>query len=83
MARRSTRVVILLVALTAGAFAFVRTRALFQGGTHPGADYFCYELRQGWVCTYAEQECRLRQANEAPPDVQRGCTAHDDDVLTP
>jgi hypothetical protein len=84
MARRHVRLILFAVALMAGAYAFMQTRAALRPGhAADGPDYYCYSVRQGRVCTNTSEQCSVRQAKEAPGNVTTACTPHDIDVVTP
>ena len=80
--QRLRLIALVVVALCFGAFAFyqiaTRTRA-----APDHADFYCYELHRGWVCTYARKDCLARQEREAAGDVTKRCAGHYDEVLTP
>ena len=82
MPQRLRQIALVIVALCFGAFASYQI-AMRTRTTADHADFYCYEMRRGWVCTYAREDCLARQEKEAAGDVTKRCAAHYDDVLTP
>jgi hypothetical protein len=81
---RARSIVLLIVALAAGVVAsyFLASQARPRK-VGDDADYYCYELRQAWVCAYARAECEARLAREVQADVLKRCMPHTDVPLTP
>jgi len=78
------RPLLLIVALAAGLIAYVlATRGVPRRIGDQDADFFCYELRQGWVCMYARADCEARLAVEPQADVEKTCLPHFVDVPSP
>ena len=83
---KQQRILILAMAVVAGVTAayLIASRTPPRQGAAAAGDYYCYELRQAWVCAYAKSECEARLAREPQMDVKSRCTRHSsDDALTP
>ena len=79
------RTLALLVAAVGAGLAAAYGVASLGPPRHAGddADYYCYELKQAWVCAYARSECDARLAREVATDVRRRCTPHNNDAVSP
>ena len=77
-------ILLLAVAIAAGLSAayFVNSRGMPRYGGSD-ADYYCYELRQAWVCAYARSECEARMAREDLTDIIKRCTPYTNDPPSP
>jgi hypothetical protein len=81
---KARTILALVLAVTAGLAAayFVAARGVPRYGGND-ADYYCYELRQVWVCANARSECEARLAREVPSAIQKRCTGHTNDPPSP
>ena len=69
------------IAISIGVLAFVLVwRNEPPKAAADGADSYCYELRQGWVCIYRRPDCEARQAAEPAGSVTQRCAAHSAEV---
>ena len=82
MSQRLRQIALVIVALCFGAFASYQI-AMRGRATTDHVEFYCYEVRQGWTCTYSRKDCLTRQEREGPGDVTKRCAAHDSDALTP
>jgi hypothetical protein len=80
-ARMILALVLAVAAGLAAAYLVASRGAPRHGGND--ADYYCYELRQVWVCSYARSECEARLAREVPSAIQKRCTAQTNDPPSP
>ena len=72
------------IAVSIGVLAFVLVwRNAPPRSAASGADYYCYELRQGWVCMYRQADCEARAASEPAGLVTKRCAARSIDVPSP
>jgi hypothetical protein len=47
------------------------------------AGYYCYQLRQGWVCMRQRADCERRLAAEPAANVQKTCAGRSTDTVSP
>ena len=74
----------LIIAVVAALASYVlATRGVPRRIGAEDADFFCYELRQGWVCMYARGDCESRLAAERQTDVEKPCKPHFSEAPSP
>jgi hypothetical protein len=82
---KTRQFVIVFIALVVGMISSLLVARLINrnmvGATN--ADYYCFELRQGWTCMYALQDCEDRLALEKQENVQKKCSLHSVDAVSP
>ena len=80
-ARTLALLVVAAVAGVAAAYGVASRGPLRRAGAD--ADYYCYEVKRAWVCAYARAECEARLEREVTTEIQKRCTPHTNDGLSP
>ena len=81
---KARTIALLVIAVAAGLAAAYLVTSLGPPKIRAAdADYYCYELRQAWVCAYAKTECEARLARETPIKGRKGCTPYWNDSVSP